>query len=104
MIAIHIITTNESQALAIAHWLLTKKLAHTTVDIDKQETLELKDSELTRNISYKLQARTKALLYTTIEEGLKREFADHPPYLYTTPIVNMDKELSKRIIEETQAT
>ncbi len=103
MIAIHIITTSETQALAIAHWLLLKKLAHTMVDIDKQETLLLKDSGLIRTISYKLQARTKALLYTKIEEGLKLEFADHPPYLYSTPIVNMDKDLFKRIIEETQS-
>jgi uncharacterized protein involved in tolerance to divalent cations len=102
MIAIHIITSSEQQALEIAHWLLDKKLAHTSVDIDKQETLELSDGKLTRNISYKLQARTKALLYMTVEEGLKTEFSSHPPYLYSTPIVNMDKDLSRRIIEETQ--
>ncbi|MFM9985539.1 MAG: hypothetical protein ACKVOK_09935 [Flavobacteriales bacterium] len=102
MIAIHIITSSEHQALEIARWLLDKKLAHTSVDIDKQETLELVDEKLIRNISFKLQARTKALLYMTIEDGLKAEFASHPPYLYSTPIVNMDKELSRRIIEETQ--
>ena len=102
MIALHIITTNENQALEIAKWLLLNKLAHSSVDIDKQETLELVEGNLQRNVSYKLQARTKALLYMQVEDGLKAEFSSQPPYLYSTPIVNMDKDLSRRIIDETQ--
>lgn len=101
MIAVHIITSSETQALSIAEWLIAGKMAYSTIDIDKQETLEMSNGQLNRNISYKLQARTKSLLYTTLEEGIKSKFSDNPPFIYSTPIVNMDKDFAQKIIQDT---
>jgi hypothetical protein len=101
MITLHIITREESQINRIAEWLLKENLVHGGVDVDYQDTLVLENDQLVRKTTFKLQARTKSLLYNIIEGGLKSNFHDNPPYLYTTPIVNMDKDLAAALLEKT---
>lgn len=98
MITIHIITDNEERSQSIAAWLLKEKLVYQNVDIDFQDTFVYKNGEVTKSKSYKLQARTKALLFTSIEQGLRETFEDEMPFIYSTPIVNMDADLQREII------
>jgi uncharacterized protein involved in tolerance to divalent cations len=102
MITVHIIIANEDQGRVISNWLLTEKLAFDSVDIDHQESFTLAAGVLVKTASWKLQLRTKALLYTQIEEGLKEQFATPvPPFIYSTPIVQMDQEMARRLREST---
>lgn len=101
MITLHIITRKEEQINKIAEWLLRENLVHMGVDVDYQDTIVLENNELKRVTTYKLQARTKSLLFNIIEGGLKSNFHEDPPYLYTSPIVNMDMELAKDLKEKT---
>lgn len=101
MITLHIITREEGQINRIAEWLLKENLVHGGVDVDYQDTLVLEGETLVRKTTYKLQARTKSLLYNIIEGGLKSNFHENPPYLYTSPIVNMDKDLAADLMANT---
>ncbi len=101
MITIHIITKSETEAAEIAEWMLREKLVYQNVDIDHQDTFVLGDSgALEKSKTYKLQARTKALLFTAIESGLLSKFVSDPPFLYATPIVGMDAIRSKELVEK----
>lgn len=98
MITIHIITDNEETLQGIAAWLLREKLVYENVDIDFQDTFVLENDEVIKSKTFKLQARTKALLFSQIESGLRETFKDKSPFLYSTPIVNMDAVLQKELI------
>jgi hypothetical protein len=100
MITIHIITQNEQQAAHIAEWLLRDRFVYENVDIDFQDTYILDHTgKLDKTQTFKLQARTKALLFHNIEEGLIAKFGDDAPFLYSTPIVGMDLRRSKELME-----
>lgn len=102
MIVIHIITKKEEQLNQIAEWLIKEKLVHGGVDIDYQDTFVINEKEeLVRTTTYKLQARTKGLLFNLIEAGLRSNFHEDTPYLYSTPIVNMDRIQSKELTDST---
>lgn len=102
MITIHILAPSENSAEQIAKWLLTDKLVYLNVDIDQQETFILDHTGAIAKVkSYKLQARTKALLYSIIEKGLQTRFGSEP-FLYSTPIAAMDTAHSKLLIEGLQ--
>lgn len=100
MITIHIITNSETQATQIAEWMLREKLVYQNVDIDYQDTFVLNDhGKLDKSKTFKLQARSKALLFATIEEGLLSKYGSNSPFLYSTPIVGMDSVRSKELVE-----
>lgn len=102
MIVIHIITKDESHLAKIAEWLMKEKLVHGGVDIDYQDTFILDGNQkLQRSTTYKMQARSKASLFKMIEEGLKSNFFSEAPYLYSTPIVNMDRNRLQELMDQT---
>ncbi|MFN0033290.1 MAG: hypothetical protein ACKVOR_14100 [Flavobacteriales bacterium] len=101
MITIHIITSSEPQAAHVAEWLLRERLVYQNVDIDYQDTFVLNEAgKLDKSKTYKLQARTKALLFNAIEDGLRAKFGNDAPFLYSTPIVGMDAMRSKDLIDK----
>jgi|GEM_PF-5277855 len=105
MITAHIIVSNENQALEIATWLLKERLAFDSVDIDQQESFTLHNGTLVKRISWKLQARTKSMLFELIDKGLHEQFTwESIPFLYCTPIVQMNTEMSSRLRAETLAS
>jgi len=104
MITIHIITENEEMLQTIAAWLLRERLVYKNVDIDFQDTFIYENNQLLKSKSYKLQARTKALLFSQIETGLRETFKDEMPFLYSTPIVNMDAAQQLEIINSVLKT
>lgn len=44
--------------------------------------------------------KTKALLFNTIDELLKEKYKDNMPVIYSLPIVNMDWEQSKNLVND----
>jgi hypothetical protein len=101
MIVIHIITENENQVARIGEWLLREKLVHQSVDIDYQDSWKLADGALVKYATFKLSARTKALLFMAIEAGLTAQYGERGWCLYSTPVLNMDKENQTALINAT---
>jgi uncharacterized protein involved in tolerance to divalent cations len=105
MITAHIIVSHEQQAKEIAEWLLKEKLAFDSVDVDQQESFQLISGSLVKRISWKLQTRTKAMLFERINETLHEQFSfESAPFLYCTPIVQMNQEMERRLRDETLKT
>ena len=101
MITIHIISEEESVISKMAEWLLRENLVHESVDLDFQDMWKLRDGNLVKTAAYKLSARTKALLFSTIEAGLSANFPQQRLCLYSTPVINMDKQNQQALIMST---
>ncbi|MFN8777491.1 MAG: divalent cation tolerance protein CutA [Flavobacteriales bacterium] len=105
MITAHIIVNHEEQAREIARWLLQERFAFDSVDVDEQESFTLINGALIKRVSWKLQARTKAMLFERIDKGLHELFSfESLPFFYCTPIVQMNAEMSRRLRDETLPT
>ncbi len=46
-----------------------------------------------------MTGKTKALLFNSIDEIIKKHYPDNPPVLYATPIVQMEWEQSRRLLD-----
>lgn len=91
MIFLRISSRNEQKIELIAEILLKEKLA---IDLNLKrnvERLESINGKVKSTKIWMLTAKTKALLFLTIEKRFREEFKnDTMPELYSTPIVNMD--------------
>ncbi len=102
MILAHIIAANRKQALEIIHLLMDENLllqaAVSEKTIYQKKTA---NGELVRKNRTLIIGKTKALLFTTINDVLKRNFKEDMPMLYSVPIVYMDEELAAMLRENT---
>ena len=102
MVLLHIITNNRDQAIEIIDSLSENKLMLHGVIIEK-----LTGRKKTKDGAYQdveqilVIGQTKALLFNTIDELLREKYKQDMPVLYSVPIVNMDWEQSKELINET---
>ncbi len=103
MISLTIIAKTLEQGNEIVSLLLKKRLIieGTMQTKSKCFRLDAKKNILETN-SVILICTTKSLLFTRIDTLLKERYKDDMPVLYSVPIVNMDWEQSKKLIEETK--
>jgi uncharacterized protein involved in tolerance to divalent cations len=102
MILLNIASENENTIEKIAELLLTKKLA---VDINLKvnvSRLILVDNKIKKQSIYIITAKTKALLFSRIEELIKSTFKDQTPELFSLPITTMEIKQAEEIINNTQ--
>lgn len=102
MILAHIMAHNSIQALDIINLLMDKKLLLQAAVSDK--TMYQKksaDGTLISENRTLIIGKTKALLFTTINEVLKKHFSEEMPMLYSVPIIYMDDELATLLRENT---
>ena len=59
-------------------------------------------NNITETNSSVLICTTKSLLFTEIDELLRKKYKNNLPTLFSVPIINMDWEQSKKLIERTQ--
>ena len=97
---LHIISDKEDQAMGIADLLLEKELMLEATIFEKV-TERKKINNQIKSINKTLVIRkTKALLFNSIEELLKEEYKENMPVIYSLPIVFMDWERSKELVNE----
>ncbi len=102
MILAHIIAHNRTQALEIINLLMDEKLLLQAA-VSEKEIYEKKsdDGELICENKTLIIGKTKALLFTIINNVLKKHFSENMPMLYAVPIVYMDEELANLLRENT---
>jgi uncharacterized protein involved in tolerance to divalent cations len=102
MILLNIASENEKTIEEIAELLFAKKLA---VDINLKvnvNRLMLIDNKIQKKPIYIITAKTKALLFSRIEELIKSTFKDQTPELFSLPITTMEIKQAEEIINNTQ--
>lgn len=91
MILLRIVSSSSQLKIErIAEILLVEKLA---IDLNIQRELEritLVSGKLHYSKLYRLTAKTKALLFSKIDERLNQEFLKNLPEIHALPIVEMD--------------
>lgn len=102
MVLLHIITNNRDQAIEIVDFLTEDKLMLHAVIIEKLTGRKRgKDGTFQDQDQILVIGQTKALLFNTIDELLREKYKQHMPVLYSLPIINMDWEQSRELINET---
>ena len=103
MISLTIISSTSTQSNEIIQLLLKKRLV---IEGTIQKNIKcfrlgigtaVKESDATMLI-----CTTKALLFTSIDKLLREKYKNGFPLLYSVPIIHMDWEQSRTLIEETQ--
>lgn len=102
MILAHIIVRNHEQAMEIVDLLMTKSLLF-SAGISEKQIFEKNPSNgiLENKKQILIIGKTKSLLFKTINEVLKTNYASKMPLLYAIPIVYMDEEQSTLVRENT---
>lgn len=103
MIQIHIITKEPKQVKEIAELLIDEKLITSVTVMDTVSICKSESGEIETVSTNLLIGRTKAMLFSTIENLLKDKYGDRMPVLYAMPVVNMDfthEEKLKKVIKE----
>ena len=103
MISLTIITKSYSQSNEIIQLLLKERLVIEGTIQNKTNWFRLDENEnVIEGDSSVLICTTKGLLFNKIDMLLREQYKNEMPTLYSTPIVNMDWDQSKILIEETQ--
>lgn len=102
MILLHVITSDEKQAMEIADFLINEKLILDAVVFEKVTVRKKNDEGELMTISNTLMmGKTKALLFNYIDAKLRKKYKHNMPELYSLAIVNMDWEQSNLLISKT---
>ncbi|MEZ4936010.1 MAG: divalent cation tolerance protein CutA [Crocinitomicaceae bacterium] len=97
MIFLRISSENRQQIEEIATILLEN---HLIIDVNVKENIErwnLVMNSIQKKSIYLLTGKTRANLFTKIDELLRGKFKDRMPELYSLPIVHMDWEQSDQL-------
>ncbi|MCT4622094.1 MAG: divalent cation tolerance protein CutA [Schleiferiaceae bacterium] len=99
MITLRVCSPNKTTLISIANQLLKEKLVidiNLVADISR---LKRTKGQLKESIVHEMQAKTKALLFPTIDEYIRKNFSPVPE-IYSSPIVHMDWEQSHQLVKE----
>ena len=103
MILLHVLTKSENQAEEIADLLIEQKLILSAMIIDRIKVREksVDGGAMETSVEYLLMGKTKALLFSTIDERLRLRYPKNLPTIYAVPIVGMDWEQADELVEKT---
>lgn len=97
MILLRIVSRSEAKIEQIAELLLRHNLAM-DINIKRHvDRAELVNGKLSTGRIYLMTAKTRALLFTQVDQLLNEEFPDNLPEVYALPIVEMDWEQAKTL-------
>lgn len=103
MIKLTIISNTSEQANEIAHLLLNESLVIEAVIFEDTKCLRLNaNKKVVEKLSTTIICTTKSLLFEQIDSLLKGKYIKEMPVLYSVPIINMDWEQSKILIDGTK--
>lgn len=102
MILLHVITSDENQAVQIADFLIEEKLMLDAVILEKVLVRQKSDDgDFITKDQTMIIGRTKTLLFNYIDQKMRERYPDNMPVLYSLAIVNMDWEQSDQLISRT---
>ena len=102
MVLLHILTKNEKKANEIVDYLLSKKMIMNAILLEKVKIRKKTKIGLIQNEEQiMIMAKTKALLFTSIDTLLKQKYREEMPVLYSVPIVHMDWDQADELMQET---
>ena len=103
MVLLHILTENEKKANEIVDYLLSKKMIINAILLEKVKVRKKTKVGLIQNEEQiMIMAKTKALLFTSIDTLLKQKYREEMPVLYSVPIVHMDWDQADELMQETE--
>lgn len=103
MMALHIETTNYTQALEIANLLLKEKLIYDVNFFNGVKSLHIEEGNITEKQETVMIAKTKSTLYSVIENRLRAFMGNNAmPLMYSMPIIQMPTEQLDAIRSETE--
>jgi uncharacterized protein involved in tolerance to divalent cations len=104
MISLRISSNSERKIEQIAHLLITKKLILDAEINRNMERIVLEDDQLVSSKRVELRGKTKAILFTKIDELIRSLYLNDLPEIYSIPIVHMDWEQAKHLTEQIEST
>lgn len=103
MIFLRILSKDKQQIEQIAALLLREKLAIDVTMKHQFDRMELNNDELVSSDIYLLTAKTKGLLFPSIDQKLQNLFHGNMPEVYSLPIVHMDWEQAELLTSEVKS-
>lgn len=98
MIFLRILSKDESMIDLLALELLRENLVIDLTIKRHMTRVELINNELTEFPVYLLTAKTRGVLFTTIDKFIKKKYAKNMPEVYSLPIVHMDWEQADSLL------
>ncbi len=102
MVLIHIICHDREQALEIVDFLIDEKLVLDAMVSEKLLFKKLTNGETESHDRILVMGSTKALLFKTINDRIRKRFKEAIPLLYAMPIIYMDENQTLELQTETQ--
>ncbi|WP_282048484.1 divalent cation tolerance protein CutA [Maribacter aquivivus] len=102
MILGYIIVNKKKQAKEIAQLLLAQNLIYSaSISTKKVFSKNLKTGEIDYEKQTIIEGKTKALLFSTINEILRVTYRTNMPLFYAVPIIYMDEEQTQSLRNQT---
>ena len=100
MVLLRILSRSEEKIDRTAEFLLREQLGMDLNIKRNIERLSYTNSKVEKGKVHLLTAKTKGQLFPTIDDKLREMFKEQMPEVYSIPIVHMDWEQSKQLIED----
>lgn len=100
MIFLRIVSSNESQIEQIAQLLLIEKMV---IDVNIKRHIEralVVNGQLECSKVFLLTAKTRAILFSSIDKLVNDEFSENLPEIYALPIMEMDWKQADQLRKE----
>jgi uncharacterized protein involved in tolerance to divalent cations len=102
MIMLYVLSEDASQIENIAHDLLNSRLI-SSVNIDwNRDRYVAANGKIEKKKLNVMTAVTKALLFETIDSRLRNQYSQNMPEVFSTPIIHIDWDLAKSLIENVE--
>lgn len=102
MILVHILTNDQKLGEEIADFLVTDRLVVDALITSGVKRSRNDSGEVISETQTLIRGKTKALLFDTIDQILKKKYGSRLPTIYSVPIVHMDWEQSAELREQTK--
>ena len=101
MVLIYVITKDQSQARDLGRSLIQERLTNSANVIPRIETLRWSEDEVINTTETILLIKTKALLYSRIENFVKRFMDSDSVNMFSMPITQINPPFRDLLIEST---
>jgi uncharacterized protein involved in tolerance to divalent cations len=99
---LYVLSEDASQIENIAHDLLNSRLI-SSVNIDwNRDRYVAANGKIEKKKLNVMTAVTKALLFETIDSRLRNQYSQNMPEVFSTPIIHIDWDLAKSLIENVE--
>jgi uncharacterized protein involved in tolerance to divalent cations len=99
---LYVLSEDASQIENIAHDLLNSRLI-SSVNIDwNRDRYVAANGKIEKKKLNVMTAVTKALLFDTIDSRLRNQYSQNMPEVFSTPIIHIDWDLAKSLIENVE--